>query len=158
MRVVVFGSNKWDDEDLIRDRLAGLPRAGLMVVHGDGQGVSAVVGEWAEENAVPHIMVPTDWSTGRRAALTRNAAMLDHAPELAIAFRTEGRSSGIDAVIALCRKRGVRVEVVREVPLNEQVALLKQVIADALRAVEAGAPRDECLRILRNGFDPTGGK
>jgi hypothetical protein len=90
--------------------------------------------------------------------LTRNEAMLDHAPELAIAFRTEGRSSGIDAVIALCRKRGVRVEVVREVPLNEQVALLKQVIADALRAVEAGAPRDECLRILRNGFDPTGGK
>jgi hypothetical protein len=157
MRVVVFGSAKWDDEDLIRDRLAGLPRAGLMIVHGDGQGVSAVVGEWAEESAVPHVMVPTDWSMGRRASMARNEAMLDHAPDLALVFRTSGRSSGIDAVIALCRTRGVRVDVVREVPLNVQVVSLtadverlRQVLADALEAVEAGAPRDECLRILRN--------
>jgi antitoxin (DNA-binding transcriptional repressor) of toxin-antitoxin stability system len=34
--------------------------------------------------------------------------------------------------------------------LNVQVAQLRQVIADALEAVEAGAPREECLRILRN--------
>jgi hypothetical protein len=152
MRVVVFGSNKWDDEDQVREHLASLPRAGLVLIHGDGPGVSEVVAEWCEHNRVEHVTCVTEWATYGRylAQRKRNEAMLASGAELALVFRAPGKSGGIDALVAQLRRDGVRVEVVRAVPLNEQVALLKLVLADALEAVESGAPRDECLRILRN--------
>jgi hypothetical protein len=156
MRVAVFGSLRWDDDGAIHDRLDVLPRDGLTLLHPEAsRGISGVVAAWAEANAVPTVEYAVDRSLRAEAGTVRTTAILDAGPELVLIFRTPGKSGGMDRLIASCRERGLAVEVVKPSPrlkvLERDNARLRRTISDALAAVEAGAPRAACLRILNKG-------
>jgi hypothetical protein len=167
MRVLIFGSSRWDDERMVRDRLGDLPRAGLTLITGDNE-VGQIASEWAGEHDVKCEMHVTDWGQfGRRAGTARNAAMLASDAELVLMFRMHGKSGGMDALAASCRKSGMRVEVIRPsvpdvavqvqraigaaVKEDKRVERLQRVIAEAIAALDEGRPRERCLQILRKG-------
>jgi 3-methyladenine DNA glycosylase Mpg len=167
MRVLIFGSSRWDDERMVRDRLDDLPRAGLTLITGDNA-VGQVASEWASEHGVECELHETDWAQhGRRAGTARNEAMLASDAEMVLMFRMHGKSGGMDSLAASCRKSGMRVEVIRPpaadvatqvqraigaaVREDKRVERLQRVIAEAIAALDEGRPRERCLQILRKG-------
>jgi hypothetical protein len=167
MRVLVFGSSRWDDERMVRDRLSDLPRAGLTLIAGDGV-VGQIASEWAGEHGVACELHVTDWAQyGRKAGSVRNQAMLASDAGMVLMFRMHGKSGGMDALAASCRKSGMRVEVIRPpvpdvavqvqraisagVKEDKRVERLQRVIAQAIAALDEGRPRERCLQILRKG-------
>jgi hypothetical protein len=167
MRVLIFGSSRWDDERMVRDRLHDLPRADLTLIAGDGV-VGQIASEWAGEHGVECELHVTDWAQhGRKAGSVRNQGMLASDAELVLMFRMHGKSGGMDALAASCRKSGMRVEVIRPpvpdvavqvqraigaaVKEDKRVERLQRVIAQAIAALDEGRPRERCLQILRKG-------
>jgi hypothetical protein len=153
MRVAVFGSIRWDDDEAIAARLDALPRDGLELLHPEAsRGISGVVAAWAQAHAVPAVEYAQDRADGAQAGNVRTGAILDADPGLVLVFRSPGKSGGMDRLIAACRERGLPFEVVRPSPevrrLARENARLRQVISDARSAIESGAPRAACLRIL----------
>ena len=57
------------------------------VIHGNAKGADSLADEWARENSVEVIPCPADWEThGKAAGPIRNLEMLQHKPDLVIAF------------------------------------------------------------------------
>lgn len=118
-RILVCGSRHWDDYATIYKTLqpyiAALPPGAdePTVIHGAARGAdrqaaaaASDLGFWVEAH-------PADWKThGKAAGPIRNNRMLDTKPDLVIAFKWTGESSGTDHTIAEARKRGIKVEVI----------------------------------------------
>ena len=110
MRVLVCGSRDWHRGDIIRERLAKLPR-GTVIMHGRCRGADML----ADVNAKSlgfHVQVfPADWNEyGRSAGVRRNLVMLAQKPDLVLAFHLNG-STGTQHVIDEAVKRGIPFEV-----------------------------------------------
>lgn len=112
VRVLVCGSRAWTDTAAIERRLALLPHSAT-VLHGAALGADTHADHAARRLGLSVRRFPADWSRGRRAGPERNLRMLDHRPDLVIAFQRDG-SRGTQHTIDEARRRGIPVEVYRD--------------------------------------------
>lgn len=86
MKVLITGSRNWTDREVIKYHLADLP-ADTTVIHGAARGADQLADSVARELGFEVIAVPADWTLhGRAAGPIRNQRMLEHNPDLVIAF------------------------------------------------------------------------
>lgn len=120
MRVLICGSRGWSDPNPINAIIAGhdilAEGAGekLTVIHGDAPGADRLAGRLAKQWGVEVIKEPADWNRyGAAAGPIRNQKMLDeHQPGVIYAFRSRGKSTGTDDMIARGEAAGVPVYVI----------------------------------------------
>lgn len=111
MRVLICGSRGWKDPAPINALIAGLDvlaeGAGerLLIIHGDAPGADRLAGKIARRWGAEVAEEPADWNKyGKAAGPIRNQKMLDdYQPELAYAFRSDGKSNGTDDMVAKAR-------------------------------------------------------
>lgn len=100
MRVLIFGSRKWNDSTVMECYLAGLedwtpPDEKVIVIHGDAPGADKMAGGIAEQCGYEVRAFPCDWPPRGsprymvvKAAHDRNQRMLDEGhPEIAVGFK-----------------------------------------------------------------------
>ena len=114
MNVLVCGSRDWWRDDIIKERLAGLPR-GTTILHGGARGADRIAGTTANALGMQVREYPAEWRPDGiydpKAGLKRNLAMLDTQPDLVIAFQLDG-STGTQHTIDNARRRGIPESVV----------------------------------------------
>ena len=89
--------------------MKGCPRR---IIHGDYRGADALADEWGRRMALEVLPVPADWKKhGPAAGPIRNAAMLEHKPDLVIAFPGGG---GTADMVRKARAAGIDVAEIRE--------------------------------------------
>lgn len=114
MRVIVCGSRDWSDQRIIWNVLSTMAEEceDLEIIHGGARGADTLAGQIAESFNLPVVSMPADWKTfGRAAGPMRNKDMLGKGPDLVIAFRNDGKSSGTDHMCQIARRAGVPVRV-----------------------------------------------
>ena len=90
--VLVTGDREWSNYLRIRDVLAFTqPRK---VITGGARGADKLAELACNELGIECIVIPADWAThGKAAGPIRNRKMLDHGPDLVIAFHDDLESS-----------------------------------------------------------------
>ena len=84
-----------------------------LLIHGDARGADRLSGEWATDRGIEVFACPADWKRhGRGAGPIRNRQMLDHKPDLLVAF-PGGR--GTADMVAVATKAGLRVVLAADV-------------------------------------------
>jgi hypothetical protein len=117
-RIIVCGSRRWQDRDRIADRLFDCP-TDTTIVHGNARGADRIAHQEAQKLGLLVESHPADWERhGKRAGVIRNEEMADLGAELCIAF-WDGSSKGTEHMISAARMRGIPVETVRAVRLEE---------------------------------------
>lgn len=77
MKVLVFGSRKWLDQQSVERELTGFP-VGTIIVHGAAQGADTIAGYVAKRLGLEVRSYPANWSKdGKAAGPIRNQRMLD---------------------------------------------------------------------------------
>lgn len=111
MRVIVFGSRNYKWYYTIKARLAKLPE-GTVIVHGDcPTGADNLADEAARELGFPVERHPALWEVyGRRAGPIRNEETALLGADLAIGFRSRGKSNGTDDMARRCANHRIPVE------------------------------------------------
>lgn len=93
MKVIVCGSRHWTCKRTIckvLDKLMGLYKSYVTIVHGGCRGADRIAGIVAQENGFPTVVFPADWSKhGRAAGPIRNAEMLAAGADLVLAFHDD---------------------------------------------------------------------
>lgn len=127
--VVVCGSRKFGEElpalrstlsQLISERLGELP-GNAVVITGGAIGVDRMADREAGDLGLDRLIMPANWRRhNRQAGYIRNVAMLDFNPDVVLAYRYPGASSGTDMTIKEARRRGIEVEVY-ELRLNGKI-------------------------------------
>ena len=85
LKAIVCGGRDYADYELVRAVLDAL-NIGILV-HGAARGADSLAARAATELGITQIACPADWQThGRRAGMLRNLEMLEHKPDLVIAF------------------------------------------------------------------------
>lgn len=115
-RIIVCGSRRWIDREIIADRLQRLADADRfsapVIVHGSARGADSIADEEARKagfGTEPH---PARWDVhGKRAGLIRNEEMASLGADLCIAF-WDGASVGTLHMVTMARRRGIPVEIV----------------------------------------------
>lgn len=117
-RVLVCGSRGWIDRKTVWERLQRLlstrEAEDITILHGAARGPDTFAAEWAETEGIMVEEYPAEWKRwGRVAGPMRNQRMLDEGkPDLVIAFRSPGRSTGTDDMISRARRAVVPVDVI----------------------------------------------
>jgi hypothetical protein len=109
VRVLVCGGRNYDDFECVRRTLDELLAgdADPVVIHGAARGADSLAGRWAIEHNVHVEACPADWNRhGRAAGPIRNQQMLDHKPDVVLAFPG---GSGTKDMITRARRAGVPV-------------------------------------------------
>lgn len=127
MRILVTGSRKWTNVELLESHLDALleEHGRLELAHGasKGGGVDKFAADWAfkhrekvDEWPYPVRSGPTGIDGNHRGApLNRNTRMLvSFQPELVVAFRSDGISNGTDDCVDKARKMGYDVDMIYE--------------------------------------------
>lgn len=109
MLILCCGSRRWTDADAIRNRLGCYvqhePKPTIM--HGGAAGADTLCGSIAAELGFYVVKVEADWDRyGKSAGIKRNLAMLDHHPDIVLAF-WDGRSPGTAHTISEARNRSI---------------------------------------------------
>lgn len=118
-RVIVCGSRKFDDKELLYktldDVLAELET--VEIVSGHAQGADRLAEEYANERSLKLIVFPANWKRyGKVAGPIRNKGMLEYALQadpLVIAF-WDGKGSGTKNMISLAEKAGTEMRIVNK--------------------------------------------
>lgn len=99
--VVVCGSRTWDDEAAIRAAVEELVRQEpfLLVVTGGAAGADTIADEVARKLGAHTAVIRALWAKGRNAGPVRNQVMVDLFPNMVLAFRRRGPSSGTDDMV-----------------------------------------------------------
>lgn len=107
-RVIVTGSQTWQDESLIRVALSAMvvtARAAglrLVLVHGDcPRGADFIANHVARELGVPDECIekhPPNWDHGRQAGMARNAEMVYAGADMCLAFIDRCARKGCSAM------------------------------------------------------------
>ena len=85
LRVLVCGGRDFSDYKAVRAVLCALNIS--VVIHGAARGADTLAARAAEHLGVGQIACPADWRQhGRRAGFIRNREMLEHKPDVVIAF------------------------------------------------------------------------
>lgn len=132
-RVLLTGSQTWNDPDLIGFVLDSILRAhpDMVLVHGDaparpeGTGADSMGRAWAIIRSVPHEPHPAQWRPNGiyhpGAGFLRNEAMVDSEPDTCVAFampckkakcswRPEHPTHGTSHCMTLARVAGIPVQ------------------------------------------------
>lgn len=118
MIILVTGSRGWHDRDQIDldlhhfKEVASLDGESLTVVHGDcPQGADKLTKQVCKKLGITQIPMPADWEThGKAAGPIRNQKMLDtHTPNVVLAYRAGGKSSGTDDMVRRADRAGIAV-------------------------------------------------
>lgn len=109
MRILITGGRDFDDREMLflaLDRLHS-ELGFTLLIHGDAKGADRLAGEWATERTIEVLACPADWKRhGRAAGPIRNRQMLEHMPDLLVAF-PGGR--GTADMVSVATKAGLRV-------------------------------------------------
>ena len=113
MVVLISGSRNCTKPEIVRERLDGLLKEDLTIIHGAASGVDSVAHTWAVENRVNVRAYPADWvKYGKAAGSFRNQKMLcEENPDLVIAFPARA-SRGTRHMIDIAKYAGKIVEVI----------------------------------------------
>lgn len=85
MKVLVCGGRDYSNWQRVYDTLDDCDVT--LLIQGGAAGADRHARCWAEDRRVPFLQVPAQWERyGRSAGVLRNAQMLDHEPDLVIAF------------------------------------------------------------------------
>jgi hypothetical protein len=115
-KVIAFGSRKWRNEVVVREKMEALPY-GITVVHGMSGKADHFIDRWARRCGHEVIPVPVREEDRQAAAserqvpILRNVRMLNEHPDadMAIGF-WDGRSPGTTMMVNECRRRGLRLD------------------------------------------------
>ena len=111
MRTIIAGSRTIVDGTLVE---RGVKECGWQitkVVCGKAHGVDTLGEVWAKQNGIAIDYYPAQWATyGRRAGYVRNALMAENADALLLIW--DGESKGSAMMLALARKKGLRIHIV----------------------------------------------
>jgi len=114
-RILVTGSRRWTDHDLVRHDLSKLPRHfncrpdQVIIVNGIARGLDSIARAIALELGMQVEDHPADWDTyGKAAGHRRNRAMVEAGAVGAIAYPL-GESKGTRGCMALCATAGIPV-------------------------------------------------
>lgn len=115
MRILITGGRDFDERAMLfmaLDRLHA-EHGFTILIHGDAKGADRLGGEWAVERSVVVLACPADWKRhGRGAGPIRNRQMLEHKPDLLVAFPG---GKGTADMVAVATKAGLRVVMAEEV-------------------------------------------
>jgi len=116
MIVLICGDRFWSDRQAIRRRLAQLPKD-TIILHGAASGADTIAGEEATKLGLTVKQFPANWNKhGRAAGPIRNRQMLDHKPNLVIAFHNDlSKSKGTKDTVQEAIKRGIPTYVVGQI-------------------------------------------
>lgn len=115
MRILITGGRDFDDRTMLFVALDRLhtEHGFTILIHGDARGADQMAGEWAVERGVEVLACPADWKRhGRGAGPIRNRQMLEHKPDLLVAFPG---GKGTADMVAVATKAGMRVIIAEEV-------------------------------------------
>lgn len=118
MKVLVCGDRYWDNFDLIRKRLAKLPKD-TIIIEGECKGADLMAKQAAIELKLEVESYPADWKKyGRAAGPIRNNQMLvEGKPDLVIAFHNSlHKSKGTRNMLNLTRRAKIPFEIHTEHP------------------------------------------
>jgi hypothetical protein len=90
--VLVTGDRNWSDRDRIYSVLDGIHTIKHItyIIHGCARGADTLASAWATERGVAQFRYPADWNRyGKAAGVIRNAEMLEHHPDLVVAFHSD---------------------------------------------------------------------
>lgn len=108
MKVIIAGSRKINDYELVK---RVIKRSGFLikrVVCGCAEGVDRLGEKWAMENNIPVIYFPADWVLyGKRAGFHRNFNMASFADALIAVW--DGESTGTKNMIDLAKKGKLKI-------------------------------------------------
>ena len=109
MRVVIYGSGRWRDAELVRQVLRALPAGTVIVRRTNTHGAEEIAEREARAVGLEVASVALNmYRFGHKAALERDLAMLEGADRV-IVFRSVGVSMDTDRMIWLAAKKGVNV-------------------------------------------------
>jgi len=137
MRICITGSRHWTNEQRIRNFLVVLVDfygINLEIAHGKskGGGVDLMVEKICDELGIIQWPFPVragktgiDGPNFKVAPLNRNVRMLkSFMPDLVLAFRASGKSSGTDHTCRAAKELGIDVFVIREdEPFSDEILL-----------------------------------
>lgn len=87
MTVLVCGSRKFNDQNLVNKVLNSLPVKITRLVNGASKGVDKLSSLWAKQNNIELKEYPANWSLGKKAGPLRNSKMISSEKiDLVIAF------------------------------------------------------------------------
>jgi len=111
VRVIVCGSRRWRDRDMIADRLAELPATSTIVQGGAG-GADRIASQEAQKLGLRIEEHSAQWERyGKRAGYLRNKEMAELGADLVIAF-WDGRSEGTMHMVDLAEENGIDFELI----------------------------------------------
>lgn len=126
MKVLVCGTRRWHDRQVIADKLLALVTENdlrypdPLIIHGAARGADRIAAEEAGKAGLITLAFPADWAKyGKRAGFVRNIEMLDQQPDLVIAF-WDGVSKGTKHTIDEAVRRGIPVEIVHKSSSKEE--------------------------------------
>lgn len=118
-RILVTGSRAWDDQQMIRQALEGIPGRydpPYVLVHGGAAGADRMAERIAKDlgwRTEAHIVTSGEWHRiGRSAGIRRNQRMVDRGADICLAFWKD-ESRGTAHCIQAARKAGITVAVYR---------------------------------------------
>jgi len=109
MKVLICGGRKFSDWVFLSDTLDRIhaERSFTLVMHGAAPGADTLAESWAASRSIKVKRYPALWASyGRAAGAIRNRVMIDHCPDLVIAF--EGARGTAD-MIKLAEGRSIEV-------------------------------------------------
>jgi len=119
MKLLVCGSRSWSSKQhgtriyTVLDAL-NAEFEELEILQGLAAGADEWALQWATDRGVRSLGFPAEWERhGKRAGILRNLHMLDHEPDLVIAF-WDGRSRGTKHTINEASKRGIPTRIVSQ--------------------------------------------
>lgn len=114
MRIVVTGSRKWTNRELLHRTLDDLHvKYGIEVLyHGEQSGADLMAKAWAESRGLPNFGCPFAGFYGKQGGAIRNGWLLDEGrPDLVVAFPTK-ESVGTWNCLTQAKQRGLAVRIV----------------------------------------------
>lgn len=114
MRVVLTGSRKWRDAQMIRKVLRGILdfTGPYTLVHGQARGADIIGDHMARQLGLEVDAHAADWKgNGKAAGLIRNQQMLNAGCDLVVAFKDdfdhELKHGGTEHMVKIARKAGI---------------------------------------------------
>jgi hypothetical protein len=116
MRIVVAGGRDFNNYALLKEKLdyylQNLPKENIIIISGTAKGADSLGERYAAENGLKCERFPADWNKhGKKAGILRNEDMANQSDAL-IAFY-DGQSRGTGHMIGYCKRKGLKVKVVK---------------------------------------------
>lgn len=109
-RILIAGSRRWSDEDMIW-RVLHSHVGDVTVVHGDcPTGADAIADKVAKRLGFTIEAHPADWSLGKSAGPQRNSRMVDLGADVCYAFPTKDSRGAVDCINKAVAA-GIRTEI-----------------------------------------------